>query len=321
VLVVASTMSIAAVVACDQQVGTGSVPVVSDLDSGPDDALPSNDAAAGSRCGELPIVKLPALCNGDFGSGASDACPAGKGVCAQSGRCISSCDENVCALGAAHAGPACDVVGFAVADEASARHQDARCGIACDAEASACPGGTFCDTGIGQSGGVCIKPLPSGTVFGLSNAQTFASCSGAGAIACTTGKAFGLNETHDFQGWCVCGSPPGAACTNDSECSDLRCNTDKKCGGRAGDVCAPPGPYDIALLPETACRTACSTRTCACEPECASDADCGGPTSGRVCNDRKTCAGGCRGSDGNGCAPPDHCTSTTSAIGLCTDGL
>jgi MYXO-CTERM domain-containing protein len=51
---------------------------------------------------------------------------------------------------------------------------------------------------------------------------------------------------------------------------------------------------------------------------CLKDSDCGSPTSGRVCNmATSACEVGCRGLGGNGCAVPDVCSSTTSAIGTC----
>ena len=49
---------------------------------------------------------------------------------------------------------------------------------------------------------------------------------------------------------------------------------------------------------------------------CATDADCGGPTSGIVCNGT-TCVPGCRGENGNGCPDGEVCTSTDETIGEC----
>lgn len=321
--------------ACTDQYGTGAVPVLADAGDAAqgEGGSPTDDGGtAGGGCGQARGVAAPKICNGDFGSGASAACPAGRAICKASGECISRCDENVCTQGSGHDGPLCDAVGFFQEEQGS--RQDARCGTACDASA-ACPPGRFCTSGIGHTGGVCLKPLASGTVFGISPSSSascddggtctavhvYLTCAEAGAVACLGRKAFGLNEDHDFQGWCVCGSPPGASCAADSECSDGHCNADKKCGGGAGEPCTPLGPYEIALLPETSCRTTCSRTTCKCEPPCKVDADCGGPYGGKVCNGASTCVGGCRGADGTGCEHPMHCTSQSSAIGICTDGL
>jgi MYXO-CTERM domain-containing protein len=51
---------------------------------------------------------------------------------------------------------------------------------------------------------------------------------------------------------------------------------------------------------------------------CNTDADCGALTSGLVC-DSGMCAFGCRGMGGNTCPDPLFCSSTTMAVGMCTD--
>ncbi len=51
--------------------------------------------------------------------------------------------------------------------------------------------------------------------------------------------------------------------------------------------------------------------------ECTVDSDCGAEDSGRVCDETKSCADGCRGQGGNGCPSGKVCTSTTEAIGVC----
>ncbi len=54
---------------------------------------------------------------------------------------------------------------------------------------------------------------------------------------------------------------------------------------------------------------------------CESDADCGGATSGLVCDDATgLCVEGCRGSGGNGCPSGEVCSSTDSTIGSCEAG-
>src|SRR5438552_2423782 len=76
-----------------------------------------------------------------------------------------------------------------------------------------CAGGTFCDTGIGENGGVCLALMPAGAIFGIGTGEVYKTCKVAGGAACITHDAFGANEAHDFQGYCVCGAPPGAACS------------------------------------------------------------------------------------------------------------
>ncbi|WP_437780830.1 DUF3344 domain-containing protein [Sorangium sp. So ce1097] len=49
---------------------------------------------------------------------------------------------------------------------------------------------------------------------------------------------------------------------------------------------------------------------------CRQDVDCGGPTSGMICEEHQ-CVEGCRGADGNGCPSGEVCTSTDSSPGTC----
>ena len=54
---------------------------------------------------------------------------------------------------------------------------------------------------------------------------------------------------------------------------------------------------------------------------CTTDADCGGPTSGMVCNENDACVEGCRGMSGNGCPSGLECTSMDVTIGMCVDPM
>jgi MYXO-CTERM domain-containing protein len=55
---------------------------------------------------------------------------------------------------------------------------------------------------------------------------------------------------------------------------------------------------------------------------CTADSDCGGITSGRVCDPSSSrCVPGCRGSGGNTCPAGQPCSSTTSDIGRCNGAL
>jgi hypothetical protein len=54
-------------------------------------------------------------------------------------------------------------------------------------------------------------------------------------------------------------------------------------------------------------------------PQCTQDSDCGGPTSGKVCNAENTCQDGCRGTGGNGCPATQECSSKDDTIGTCSD--
>ncbi|TKD13217.1 MYXO-CTERM sorting domain-containing protein [Polyangium fumosum] len=52
------------------------------------------------------------------------------------------------------------------------------------------------------------------------------------------------------------------------------------------------------------------------QPECTADADCGGASSGTICQEQR-CVPGCRGAGGNGCPEGQVCSSTSDAPGLC----
>jgi uncharacterized repeat protein (TIGR01451 family) len=54
--------------------------------------------------------------------------------------------------------------------------------------------------------------------------------------------------------------------------------------------------------------------------KCLTDAACGGPMSGLVCDATYTCVEGCRGASGNGCPAGLVCSSTDATIGVCDDG-
>ncbi|WP_437590194.1 DUF3344 domain-containing protein [Sorangium sp. So ce1000] len=51
-------------------------------------------------------------------------------------------------------------------------------------------------------------------------------------------------------------------------------------------------------------------------PACRQDSDCGGPTSGMIC-EQETCTEGCRGAEGNSCPSGEVCSSTDSTAGTC----
>jgi uncharacterized repeat protein (TIGR01451 family) len=67
--------------------------------------------------------------------------------------------------------------------------------------------------------------------------------------------------------------------------------------------------------PDPICDTTVSPHACVA---CVTDGDCGGVTSGMVCDPTDTCVDGCRGMGGNGCPTSQVCTSTTMAIGTCS---
>ena len=87
--------------------------------------------------------------------------------------------------------------------------------------------------------------------------------------------------------------------------------TSTGCAGCTGDFGAG-GARDCP----TATPKCLSTGECVTLGQCQADPECGGVTSGRVC-DARVCRDGCRGQGGNGCPSGSTCTSTTAAIGQC----
>jgi hypothetical protein len=95
---------------------------------------------------------------------------------------------------------------------------------------------------------------------------------------------------------CVTGPTPNVCvqCVSNGDCADPTptCNLPTNTCG-----CVPTGPEICGNEIDEDCNGV----TC----ECATDNQCGGPTSGKVCNGSNVCIDGCRGSNGNGCPLPD----------------
>jgi MYXO-CTERM domain-containing protein len=109
------------------------------------------------------------------------------------------------------------------------------------------------------------------------------------------------------------GGPDGhcVQCLFDTDCdAPLVCDpTKKKC-----EECVPGAASNPQCKPELAGSQCLTDGRCGC----AIDADCGGVTSGRVCDATTSrCVPGCRGTGGNGCPNPQLCSSATDAIGRC----
>lgn len=113
------------------------------------------------------------------------------------------------------------------------------------------------------------------------------------------------NHTPPLHGAC---SPEAAAVTCQSGVCDP---ADDQCGYLAGGPCSiDDGPI--------VCRTGTCSPAGVCA--CSDDTDCGGATSGRVC-DQATheCRDGCRGLGGNTCPTTLECSSVTADLGQCSE--
>ncbi len=121
------------------------------------------------------------------------------------------------------------------------------------------------------------------------------------------------------------GCPAGDECTStdNSIGKCIECHQDSDCGGTtSGKVCDATGlcidgcrsggngcPND-----EQCSSTDNSIGVCV---QCLNDSNCGGTTSGKVCDPNGICIDGCRGTGGNGCPTGEQCDSSDNTIGIC----
>ena len=131
------------------------------------------------------------------------------------------------------------------------------------------------------------------------------------------------------------GQCSGAMCHNDADCRQplahcdltggpdghcVQCLFDTDCD--APLVCDPTKRKCLECTPSNAtqCKPELAGSQCLVDGRCGclADADCGGVTSGRVCDATVSrCVPGCRGTGGNGCPTEQVCSSTTAQIGRC----
>jgi MYXO-CTERM domain-containing protein len=100
----------------------------------------------------------------------------------------------------------------------------------------------------------------------------------------------------------------------------VQCLVDTDCP--APFVCAGDSKTCVECTPtnQSACRIDLGGARCVVGDSCgcATDADCGGVTSGRVCDaTTERCVPGCRETGGNGCPSSLVCASTGTVIGTC----
>ncbi|MCC6559322.1 MAG: DUF11 domain-containing protein [Polyangiaceae bacterium] len=115
--------------------------------------------------------------------------------------------------------------------------------------------------------------------------------------------------------------PTDDGCQDDSDCGDVTsgqvCDDATHtcvdgCRGEGGNGC-----------PDGEICTSIDATIGVCVPptdECTTDADCGGPASGRICDVASgTCVDGCRGTGGNTCPEGQVCSSTDGSAGTCAE--
>lgn len=161
------------------------------------------------------------------------------------------------------------------------------------------------------------------TVVIIDECQSDVQCSGTRPVCdLATHSCVACRGDEDCQDPALPACQPSGACGECSATNDEKCQGDEpvcdvatgncvRCTlGPQGDASAcadsPDGPKCVAGQGGTV--------HCGCYE----DADCGDPTSGRVCDTAgQTCIEGCRGAGGNGCPSDLVCSSTDTTIGDC----
>ena len=228
-------------------------------------------------------VESCVACNGDFGGGATHACPSSTApLCTGSGAC-TVCESNADCFG--HAGPICNTL-------------SGSCGAACTID-SDCPA-QWCDNpSASNAAGVCTpkvgnsKPLPADApINGLCSTPN-----GLRVCAAT------VCETSDN----LCGSQNGTACAVKDACRSGVCNADGKCGDPNGIACTAKDTCRSAVCnADGKCGdpngTDCAKKDTCRSDVCFTDGKCGNPD-GEVCTSADQCrTGECVGGH---CGQPD----------------
>jgi MYXO-CTERM domain-containing protein len=116
-------------------------------------------------------------------------------------------------------------------------------------------------------------------------------------------------------------TPPLRRCDN-TEAADrcVQCLVDADCAAPFVCSTATKTCVECTTANQAACRADLAGARCVMGGSCgcATDADCGGATSGRVCDATTSrCVPGCRMTGGNGCPASLACTSAGAGIGTC----
>ena len=178
---------------------------------------------------------------------------------------------------------------------------------------------------------VCVSGVcdPKDNACGYANGDGPCTSADGGAvcrstICATTGPNQGLCVACVMDAQCPVGTP---ICTPNNVCGN--CLQDSDCGDAvSGQVCDASTGLCAAGCRGTGGNGCPIDRICTSKDssigvclECQVDADCGGPTSGIVCDpSSSTCKAGCRGTGGNGCPSGQICSSPDISIGTCGTG-
>jgi uncharacterized repeat protein (TIGR01451 family) len=181
-----------------------------------------------------PTTSTCGKCNGDSGSGATDACGAASPYCTASGSCSACATDGDCTTGT-HAGPYCNTTTGA-------------CTTACQRDAE-CGAGNWCNNL--SAAGVCQPKVPNGQgVTGQACTSTLGTRACVSAVCDTSDNLCGYRNGDG-----PCGSASGATVCRSGICS-------------ASLVCMPAGTCDVDADCITPALPHCDqgTHTCVATP-------------------------------------------------------
>ncbi|HWE27980.1 MAG TPA: MYXO-CTERM sorting domain-containing protein, partial [Polyangia bacterium] len=269
-------------------------------------------------------------CNGDAGSGATEACPTNEPYCALSGAC-GKCTTTLDCIG--HPGGLICNTGTGA------------CGTTCTVDADCNDNTKWCSAGVCTPKGTNGTPLPpvspiNGTCTPANGTRVCLSgvCDATNnQCGLTNSKSCGPPTTN---GECdsmicyasdnLCGEPNGQACVSAVVCRSGVCFTDSLCGEPNGQPCtANDACRTLCLGADETCGllngSPCTSATNCRSNVCNADGHCGDPA-GTACTTATTCRsavchlGSCVGSCATDadCAAADWCNANSSG---CTPDL
>ncbi|MBL8601847.1 MAG: hypothetical protein JNK72_07985 [Myxococcales bacterium] len=279
------------------------------------------------------------------GCSSNNDCSGSTPACATDGRCVQ-CTE-MSAMACAGATPVCNATANRCVEcltntQCSGRTpvcQNNACrACAGDMECSAREGATAC-AASGDNAGACVQCTTSNAMACVSptsvcndtnnrcvQCTSNSNCSG-NAPVCDNAMCRGCRDDSEcamrdgtsacsINGACVQCTPMNTrACTGDTSVCDPTSFTCKVCTvGPMGDAtrCAMNADGQLCVRDMSNMQERCG---------CASDSDCGGASSGRICNAMtQRCEAGCAVGEGrNGCPMGQSCTaSEAGTTGMCT---
>jgi hypothetical protein len=237
-------------------------------------------------------------CVGCAADGAPSCPDPAHPACQKTGPLAGACTECSSTSAALCGGPQPQCLGATGLCGCAGAAGDPACGAANSGLVCSGPNG-FCVAGcVPGRNGCPTGQTCVGVVLGLGHCEAATACTADADCAMPTGHC------DTMEGFTRC-----VQCLVDTDCpAPFVCSGDSK-------TCVECTPTN-----QSACRIDLGGARCVGGDSCgcATDADCGGTTSGRACDaTTERCVPGCRGTGGNGCPPSLVCASTGAVIGTC----